>query len=199
MIRAIWSPTASGRAHQPSPQLRIPRSRHMRAYSASPSSAAAGIAPSEWLMRYVVSREYREAVAVPLGEAHEGHVRPRRAACRTERPAGQGAVEVDGREPGAAEQPVDLGRRVDAHLVDLALGRPLGGAVRVGRAVHPGHLVELALLGEDRAVREMLPAAWREHLREPVAVHRLDHERAARPEHAAELARTMLRSPSSPQ
>ena len=55
MIRAIWSPTMSGFVHQPSPQLRIPRSRHMRAYSAAASSAAAGIAPSEWLIRYVVS------------------------------------------------------------------------------------------------------------------------------------------------
>src|SRR6266481_295076 len=34
----------------------MPRSFHIRAYSSMRSSAAAGIAPSEWLMRYVVSR-----------------------------------------------------------------------------------------------------------------------------------------------
>ena len=34
----------------------MPRSFHIRAYSSTRSSAAAGIAPSEWLMRYVVSR-----------------------------------------------------------------------------------------------------------------------------------------------
>ena len=51
MIRAIWSPTANGMFHQPSPHERIPRSRHMRAYSSSRSSAAAGMAASEWLMR----------------------------------------------------------------------------------------------------------------------------------------------------
>ena len=50
-IRPIWSPTSSGIVHQPSPQARIPRSRHVRAYSATRSSAAAGIAPSEWLIR----------------------------------------------------------------------------------------------------------------------------------------------------
>ena len=54
MIRPIWSPTVSGISHQPSPQERIPRSFHMRAYSRSRVSAAAGIAPSEWLIRYVV-------------------------------------------------------------------------------------------------------------------------------------------------
>ena len=56
-IRPSWSPTVTGISHQPSPQPRIPRSRHMRAYSRRLSSAAAGIAASEWLMRYVqVSR-----------------------------------------------------------------------------------------------------------------------------------------------
>ncbi len=54
MMRPIWSPTVIGISHQPSPQARIPRSRHVRAYSASRSSAFAGIAPSEWLIRYVV-------------------------------------------------------------------------------------------------------------------------------------------------
>ena len=54
MIRPTWSPTVIGICHQPSPQERIPRSFHIRAYSASRSSAFAGIAASEWLIRYVV-------------------------------------------------------------------------------------------------------------------------------------------------
>ena len=54
MMRPIWSPTVIGIVHQPSPQERMPRSFHMRAYSASRSSAFAGIAASEWLIRYVV-------------------------------------------------------------------------------------------------------------------------------------------------
>jgi hypothetical protein len=37
--------------HQPSPQERIPRVFHIRAYSTRRSSAAAGIAASEWLIR----------------------------------------------------------------------------------------------------------------------------------------------------
>jgi hypothetical protein len=56
MIRPIWSPTVTGISHQPSPHARMPRSFHMRAYSSSRSSAAAGIAASEWLIRYVQSR-----------------------------------------------------------------------------------------------------------------------------------------------
>jgi len=51
MMRPIWSPTVMGIVHQPSPQERIPRSFHIRAYSASRSSAFAGIAASEWLIR----------------------------------------------------------------------------------------------------------------------------------------------------
>ena len=50
-IRPTWSPTVSGMSHQPSPHERMPRSFHMRAYSARFSSAAAGIAASEWLIR----------------------------------------------------------------------------------------------------------------------------------------------------
>ena len=50
-MRPIWSPTVIGIVHQPSPQARIPRVAQTLAYSASRSSAAAGIAPSEWLMR----------------------------------------------------------------------------------------------------------------------------------------------------
>ena len=53
--RAIWSPTVSGSSHQPSPQARMPRVFQSRAYCSTRSSAAAGIAPSEWLIRYVVS------------------------------------------------------------------------------------------------------------------------------------------------
>src|SRR6266550_5200132 len=56
MMRPTWSPTVIGISHQPSPQARMPRSFHIRAYSSMRSSATAGIAPSEWLMRYVVSR-----------------------------------------------------------------------------------------------------------------------------------------------
>src|SRR4051795_897139 len=54
MMRPIWSPTVSGSSHQPSAHARMPRSLHIRAYSATRSSTAAGIAPSEWLIRYVV-------------------------------------------------------------------------------------------------------------------------------------------------
>ena len=51
MMRPIWSPTVMGIVHQPSPHERMPRSFHMRAYSARRSSAFAGIAASEWLIR----------------------------------------------------------------------------------------------------------------------------------------------------
>jgi hypothetical protein len=50
-MRPTWSPTVTGSSHQPSPHALIPRSRHMRAYSRRFSSAAAGIAASEWLIR----------------------------------------------------------------------------------------------------------------------------------------------------
>src|SRR4051794_38456536 len=53
-MRPTWSPTVRGISHQPSAHARIPRSFQVRAYSAMRSSAAAGIAPSEWLIRYVV-------------------------------------------------------------------------------------------------------------------------------------------------
>ena len=53
-IRPTWSPTVIGIVHQPSPQARIPRSLHMRAYSASRSSAPPASRASEWLIRYVV-------------------------------------------------------------------------------------------------------------------------------------------------
>ena len=64
MIRPSWSPTVTDMSHQPSPQERMPRSRHIRAYSSSRSSTAAGMAASEWLIRYVQSAEDREAIAV---------------------------------------------------------------------------------------------------------------------------------------
>src|ERR671934_141207 len=54
IMRPIWSPTAVGICHQPSAHARMPRSRQVRAYSCRRTSAAAGIAPSEWLIRYVV-------------------------------------------------------------------------------------------------------------------------------------------------
>ena len=50
----IWSPTVSGKSHQPSPQARIPRVFQACAYSMTRRSASAGIGPSEWLIRYVV-------------------------------------------------------------------------------------------------------------------------------------------------
>src|SRR5690348_17213609 len=88
MMRPIWSPTVSGISHHPSAHARIPRSRHVRAYSATRSSAAAGIAPSEWLIRYVVcarignrSRYDVRSVEAALG----GSDIARR---RTEEPAG---------------------------------------------------------------------------------------------------------------
>ena len=56
MMRPSWSPTVTGISHQPSPHARMPRSRHMRVYSSNLSSAAAGMAASEWLIRYVQSR-----------------------------------------------------------------------------------------------------------------------------------------------
>jgi hypothetical protein len=49
--RAIWSPTVSDISHQPSSQARTPLVFQARAYSSSRPSAAAGIAPSEWLIR----------------------------------------------------------------------------------------------------------------------------------------------------
>ena len=55
MMRPSWSPTVTRISHQPSPHARMPRSCHMRAYSSRLSSAAAGIAASEWLIRYVQS------------------------------------------------------------------------------------------------------------------------------------------------
>jgi hypothetical protein len=53
-MRPIWLPTVSGIVHHPSPHARMPRSAHVRAYSIIRCSAAAGMAPSEWLIRYVV-------------------------------------------------------------------------------------------------------------------------------------------------
>src|SRR3954452_24822591 len=54
MMRPIWSPTVSGSSRPPPAQARMPRPFHIRAYSATRSSTAIGIAPSEWLIRYVV-------------------------------------------------------------------------------------------------------------------------------------------------
>ena len=53
--RPIWSPTVTGSSHQPSPQARTPRVFHASAYRARRRAASAGIGPSEWLIRYVVS------------------------------------------------------------------------------------------------------------------------------------------------
>ncbi len=54
MIEPIRSPTVNTEFHQPSPHARAPRVLHSRANCASRRSASAGIAPSEWLIRYVV-------------------------------------------------------------------------------------------------------------------------------------------------
>src|SRR5260221_13783229 len=53
-IEPTRSPTRVADSHQPSPQARAPRVLHARANGSSRRSAAAGIAPSEWLIRYVV-------------------------------------------------------------------------------------------------------------------------------------------------
>ena len=54
MIEPTRSPTSTAVSHHPSPQARAPRVRHSRANRSSRRSASAGIAPSEWLIRYVV-------------------------------------------------------------------------------------------------------------------------------------------------
>src|SRR6185437_10323076 len=48
------SPTRNAVSHHPSPHARAPRVRHSAANCARRRSASAGIAPSEWLIRYVV-------------------------------------------------------------------------------------------------------------------------------------------------
>src|SRR3954465_4378512 len=95
MIRPTWSPAVSGIVHQPSAHARIPRVFHVRAYSATRSSAAAGMAPSEWLMRYVVSarigKRSRYAPAPITPRAAEAELaaahRPRLPALRAEHAA----------------------------------------------------------------------------------------------------------------
>ena len=54
MMPPIRSPVVNTEFHQPSPQARAPRVAHSRANCCSRRSASAGIAPSEWLIRYVV-------------------------------------------------------------------------------------------------------------------------------------------------
>ena len=48
---AIPSPTVTDMSHQESAQARTPRVAHVRAYSASASAAARGIAPREFEIR----------------------------------------------------------------------------------------------------------------------------------------------------
>src|SRR5258706_14899237 len=55
MIAAILSPISRLISHQRSSHARTPRVAQVRAYSASESAAAAGIAPSELLIMYTVS------------------------------------------------------------------------------------------------------------------------------------------------
>src|SRR5579863_7212408 len=47
-------PTVTGISHQPSSQAQTPREAHVSANSCNALAARRGIAPSEWLMRYVV-------------------------------------------------------------------------------------------------------------------------------------------------
>ena len=70
MMRPIWSPTVIGIVHQPSPQARMPRSLHMRAYSASRSSAFAGIARERVVDQVGRVLEDRELGAVVEELAH---------------------------------------------------------------------------------------------------------------------------------
>ena len=62
MMRPTRSPTVQGVSHHPSAQEWIPRSAHMRANSARRSAAVRGMAPSEWLTRYVVSAKIGNSV-----------------------------------------------------------------------------------------------------------------------------------------
>ena len=64
---------------------------------------------------------------------------------------------------------------------------PSVGTTRLGHLHDPGGGVEGALLEQQAALAEQLPVLLGEHAHEPVAVHRLDHEPAFGPQHAAEL------------
>src|SRR5919109_589136 len=133
MMRPIWSPTVSGISHQPSAHARMPRSFHVRAYSATRSSAAAGMAPSEWLIRYVVdsrignrSRYDVRSVELALGRSDI-------AGRRTEQPAGSLLLEdvrgpprdTRASEHGRCERGWNLGDVEDKRRVVLHV-RPQG-------------------------------------------------------------------------
>src|SRR5207302_10771419 len=103
----IRSPAVNTESHQPSPQARAPRVLHSRANCWSRLSASAGIAPSEWLIRYVVdsrigkrSRYSASSMRANL-QTHElraGALRdPRVAECgqHEDRPAGDGPARDD--------------------------------------------------------------------------------------------------------
>src|SRR5687768_7976331 len=53
MTRATASPAATGMSHQPSAHARTPRRAQTSEYSARWASTPRGIAPREWLTRYV--------------------------------------------------------------------------------------------------------------------------------------------------
>src|SRR5512133_1925211 len=130
MMRPIWSPTVSGRSHHPSAHARMPRSFHTRAYSATRSSAAAGMAPSEWLIRYVVcsrignrSRYDVRSVEAALGRSDIAGRRTEEAARLllledVRRPAGDAGA----REHRRCERRRDLGDVEDERGVVLDVG-----------------------------------------------------------------------------
>src|SRR5436190_1158844 len=117
MMRPIWSPTVSGISHQPSAHARRPRSFHVRAYAATRSSAAAGIAPSEWLIRYVVcsrignrSRYDVRSVEAALGWSDIAGRRPEEPArALLLEDVGRPAGDARAREHGRRQRRRDLG------------------------------------------------------------------------------------------
>ena len=64
MMRPIWSPTVIGISHQPSPQARMPRSRHMRAYSSRRVLGGGGHRGERVVDQIGAVAEDREAVAI---------------------------------------------------------------------------------------------------------------------------------------
>src|SRR5579864_1304878 len=142
-MRPIWSPTVIGISHQPSPQERIPRSRHMRAYSRRLSSAAAGIAASEWLIRYVQSARIgnrsryarRSSIARnPTARLETADLRALRGgACDTGSGASLGAL-VPGAERALPHASAVTARRRRAALLPVRPGAPVRGGAGAGRA-----------------------------------------------------------------
>ena len=123
MIRPSWSPTVQAMSHQPSPQLRMPRSRHIRVYSSTRSSAAAGIAASEWLIRYVQVERIGKRSRYSAGSITRRRLSPRprprsRALPRGTCPPSAAALELAdeplARRPTASGYVVTAGSRARA-------------------------------------------------------------------------------------